>query len=100
MRQVELEIISSLEHKKTKSIQQVVVKKVFDLDIVKLEEFINSKTGKSIRKYSSLCEDNTWYKVNKPYEQMKTILINRSTPVIGFISKSKLYGKKESNKRI
>jgi len=97
MRQIELETLSNF---KNKPVVEIKVLKVFDLDAIELEQYINSKTGKPVKKYSSVCSNTVWYKINKPYEEMKDLLINRSNPVIGFITKSKRYnnGKKEAYK--
>lgn len=95
MRLTEFEIItdvtSSNEAKPKILLHNDKVKKLFDLDTIELEEFIDLKTGKHIKKYSSVLYNNNWYKINKPYEELKNIMSNKSIPILGFASKSKKY---------
>lgn len=78
--QIELEYISG----KTK------IRKLFTIDNIELEEFIG-KDGNSIKKYSSILYMDNWFKVNKSYEELKEIKINKSIPILGLASKSKKY---------
>ena len=102
MRFTELEIISSLQSSRSKATKEVILSKVFDLDTIELEQYIDPKRGKIIKKYSSISFNSTWYKVNKPYLELKEIVVNRSIPVLGFANKSKRFnnGQKKNNKSI
>jgi len=94
---VELEFISDitiLSRNKQRTItKNDKVKKLFDLDAVDLQEYIDPKTGKHISKYSTLTElkpsGEVFYKINKPYEELKSLILNRTIPVLGLMSKSK-----------
>jgi stalled ribosome rescue protein Dom34 len=92
--QYELEIITdiSLSSSKTKKIiKNNKIKKLFDLNVVSLEEYVDPRSGKTISKYSGIYQDSVYYKINKPYEELKDLIINKTTPVLGFMSKSKIY---------
>jgi hypothetical protein len=67
------------------------VKKLFDLNEIDVEEFIDIKTGKHIDRYSLVISNNIGFKVDKPYEVVKTMVQNKSIPVLGFMAKSKKY---------
>ena len=90
---IELEFISDITSSKngrtTILSKNDKVKKLFNLDEVGLEEYIDPKTGKHISKYATLSEKETYYKINKPYEELKALTLNRTTPVLGFAAKSK-----------
>lgn len=92
---VELEIISDIVDTRSNKPKVLVkndkIKKLFDLDSIEVEEFIDSKTGKHIKKYSSVYFNNTYYKVNKPYAELSFLIINKRMPVIGLIGKSNGY---------
>jgi hypothetical protein len=91
----ELEIISDIVltvGNKTKTVSKNdCIKKIFDLETVEIEEYVDPKNGKHIKKYTSVYQNNIYYKVNKPYEEVKHLVLNRTAPVLGFISKSKRY---------
>jgi len=92
MRNYELIVLSDI----TSSTKKVLVKndkikKLFDLDTIELEEFIDSKNGKHIKKYSQVLSNGTYFKIDKPYEELKSIIQNRSIPILGFAYKSKRY---------
>lgn len=90
---VELEIISDIvDTRSTKPkilVKNDKIKKLFDLEAIEVEEFIDSKTGKHIKKYSSVYFNNTYFKVNKPYSELSFLVINKRSPVVGLIGKSK-----------
>lgn len=90
---IELEFISDITSSKNgKTIvlsKNDKIKKVFNLDEVELEEYIDPKTGKHIAKYTTLSFKEAYYKINKPYEELKTLTLNRTMPVLGFAAKSK-----------
>lgn len=95
MRLYELEIIIDINNNDSKKPKVLVkndrIKKLFDLDIIRLEEYVDSKTGKHIKKYSGILDDNNYFKINKPYEDLKNLIIPKSIPVLGFAHKSKRY---------
>lgn len=91
----ELEIISDIVYNlngKPKLItKNDKIKKLFDLFDINLEEYVDAKTGKHIKKYCTIVEENTYYKINKPYEVLKALIQNKSIPVLGLAAKSKRY---------
>ena len=93
---LELEIISDIMSQEGPGKRKLLtkndkIKRIFDLEEVELEEYVDTKTGKHIAKYSVIYKGDLYYKINRPYEQLKSIILNKSTPVIGFIGKSKRY---------
>lgn len=95
MRITELEIITDITTNDLNKPKILVkgdkIKKIFDLDAIELEEYIDNKTGKHIKKYSSVIQNNVYFKVNKPYNELKELMLSRSTPVLGFAYKAKRY---------
>lgn len=91
----ELEVISDIIYnggKKPKIIKKNdKIKKLFDISDIEVEEYIDPKTGKHIKKYSTVLHNNNYYKINKPYEELKTIKLNNMIPIVGLISKSRNY---------
>lgn len=90
----ELEIIADVSINKGRKISIIKnnkIRKLFDLNAISVEEYLNPKTGKVVSKYSGIYDNTTYYKINKPYEDLKNLVINKSTPVLGFMSKSKTY---------
>lgn len=91
----ELEIISDIVNttgNKVKVVRKNAnIKKIFDLELLEVEEYIEPRTGKSIKKYTSAYQNNIYYKVNKPYEEVKQLVLNGTIPIIGFIGKSKRF---------
>lgn len=91
----ELEIISDITDTtgpKPKIIKrQDKIKRLFELNELEVEEYVEPKTGKHIAKYSGIYYKDIYYKVNKPYEELKQLVNNRTTPVLGFAAKSKRY---------
>lgn len=92
---LELEIISDIVSEDTGKRKVITkndkIKRIFDLDTIDLEEYVDVKTGKHIAKYSFIYKESLCYKINKPYEQLKSLMLNKTTPVVGFLSKSKKY---------
>lgn len=88
MRLYELEIISNVVLN-GKAKNSNTIKKLFDLDNIQVEEFVNEKTNKHVKKYSLIYENNICYKVNKSYEDLKDVILNKSIPVLGFADKFK-----------
>ena len=76
-------------------LQKVISQAEADKD--ELEEYVDSKSGKHIKKYSTVLQNSVCYKINKPYEDLKNIVLNSSRPVLGFMSKSKGYEKNKKN---
>lgn len=94
MRNFELEVITNIisdEITERVILKNAKIKKIFNLDDVRLEQYLNKTTGKPIMKYSQVFYENNFYKVNKPYEDLKQLIFDRSIPVLGFASKSKKY---------
>lgn len=94
----ELEIISDITSNNKGKVKILVksarIKRLFDLDKIDISVYIDPRTGREIKKYSSVTENDIYYKVNKPYENLKSLILNRTTPIIGLMAKSKLYRKK------
>lgn len=93
MREHELEIIIDITTGGPKPkvlVKNDRIKKIFDLDNIELEEYVD-RLGKHIKKYSSVYENNIHYKVNKPYEELKKLKLNRSIAIVGLAGKSKKY---------
>lgn len=90
---VELEIITDIVNTSGTKPKVVAkndkIKKLFDLEQIEVEEFIDAKTGKHIKRYSSVYQNNVYYKVNKPYAELSFLVVNKRMPVIGLIGKSK-----------
>ena len=72
-------------------IKNKIVNKLFDLNEIDVEEFIDIKTGKTIKKYTAVYIKEDCYKINKPYDEMKDLVINRTYPVKGFMAHSIKY---------
>jgi hypothetical protein len=93
MRLHEFEIISDVQSTTSKPkilTKNDKIKKLFNLDEITAEEFIDGKTGKHVKKYCVIHDlNNTAYKVNTPYETVKNIILNKTFMVQGFASKSK-----------
>lgn len=92
MRLHEFEIISDVQSTTSKPkllTKNDKIKKLFNLDEITAEEFIDGKTGKHIKKYCVIHDlNNTAYKINTPYEIVKNIIFNKTFTVKGFASKS------------
>lgn len=72
--------------------KNLVINKLFDINEIEVEEFISSRTGKAVKKYSGIFHKENYYKVNKPYSELRTLKMNKTYPVLGFMGHSK-YGK-------
>jgi len=94
---IELQIITDVLGGPTKDglrkliMKDKLINKLFDINEIEVEEFINPKTGKAIKKYSGIYSKEVYYKVNKPYEELKDLKINRTYPIVGFMGHSKRY---------
>ena len=93
---LELEILTDIlppngVGKRKPLVKNAKIKRLFNLDEVELEEYIDIKTGKTIPKYCGVYNKDVYYKINKPYEQLKDLILNRTTPILGFAGKSKKY---------
>ena len=87
---VELQIVSDIMNNRNKVVAKgALVKKLFDLEEIEVEEFINPKTGKAVKKYSGVYSNNIYYKINTPYESLKELRINKSYPIKGFMGYSR-----------
>lgn len=95
MRKFELEVITDIttnNSKKPKLLyKNARIKKMFDLDNIELEEYIEPTTGKHVLKYASVYYNNVYYKVNIPYEQLRNLVLNNTINVLGLAYKSKKY---------
>lgn len=93
---VELEVISDVIGLNNKVvIRDMTYKKVFELDEIEAEEFISNK-GKVVKKYCTVTCENKFYKVNKPYSELASLLM--PTVVKGFYSKTTTYEKENKQK--
>ncbi len=87
----ELEVITDILASPNKvGVRKVLVKnqkikKLFDLNIIQLEQYID-KSGRLIKKYSAVYEESNYYKVNKPYEELKGLILDKSKPIGGFMN--------------
>lgn len=90
---VELQIIANVAVN-NKVVKNALINKLFDINEIEVEEFINPKTAKPVKKYTGIYSNNVYYKVNKPYEELKSLKINKTYPVIGFLGHSKKYKNK------
>jgi hypothetical protein len=68
-----------------------VINRLFDINEIEVEEFINPKTGNVIKKYTGVYSNEVYYKVNAPYTELKDLKINRTYPIKGFMGHSKKY---------
>ncbi len=94
MRPIELDVISNVISNTAKPkliAKDDRIKKIFDLDNIQVEEYIDSRNGKHIKKYSTINLNDAYYKIDKPYNELKELVFNRSIPVLGLMYKSKKY---------
>lgn len=68
-----------------------VINKLFDINEIEVQEFIDAKSGKCIKKYSGIYNKDVYYKINKPYAELKDMKINKTYPVKGFMGHSIKY---------
>lgn len=71
--------------------RNALINKLFDINEIEVEEFLNPRTGKPVKKYTGIYSNNLYYKVNKPYDELKQLKINKTYPVKGFMAYSKKY---------
>ena len=71
--------------------KDIIINRLFDINEIQVEQFINPKNGKPVKKYSGIYSNEIYYKVNKPYEELKDLKINRTYPIKGFMGYSKRY---------
>lgn len=93
---IELEVIADITSQDPKLKNKILVKgakikKIFNIEDIKIEEYIDFKNGKNVKKFSSVYEGDNYYKINKPYEDLKRVILNQSSPILGFAAKSKRY---------
>ncbi len=87
----ELEIITDIYSPPDKTgIRKILVKdhkikKLFELNDIELEEYTDNK-GKLIKKYCAICTESNYYKINKPYEELKELILNKTKPIGGFMN--------------
>jgi len=94
---IELQIISDIMSRPDKNgiskviCKDVLINKLFDINEIQVEEFINPKNGKAVKKYSGIYSGDVYYKINKPYNELKDLKINRTYPIKGFMGYSSKY---------
>ena len=71
-------------------IKNITYKKIFELDNILIEQYINPK-GIIVKKYCTIIENDRNYKANIAYETLSTML--RPFVIQGFAAKSISYGK-------
>lgn len=97
---IELQIISDIvgkpdiKGKEKIVLKDVLINKLFDINEIQVEEFINPKNGKPVKKFTGIYSNDSYYKVNKPYEELKDLKINRTYPIKGFMGYSSKYKNK------
>lgn len=98
--QIELEIIADIEYTKNKKTYNTItpIKKLFNIYEVEVEEFVDNKTGKVVNKYSGVVVRDKYYKVNKPYNELKKMVNSKISPIVGFYQHSNAYKKKNKSK--
>lgn len=90
----ELEVITDIYNEDGKCLKKdVSYMKVFETDNIELENYLDPK-GKVISKYSGVIYGDKYYKINIPYNEMKTMF----TPLVvtGLYSKSTYHEKIKS----
>lgn len=96
----ELEYITTLQKtvkgKITRS-KEITIKKMFNLENIEVEQFIEPKNGKVVNKYSSVYLGDVYYKINKPYLELKELVENQAIPIRGFAAKTKQNVNKQKN---
>jgi hypothetical protein len=94
---VELQVITDVlsqpdkDGKRKVLIKDRAINKLFNINDIEVEEFINPKNGKPVKKYSGIYNNDIYYKINKPYEELKDLKINRAFPIKGFMGYSSNY---------
>ncbi len=94
---IELQIISDIMSRPDKNgvskivCKDVKINKLFDINEIQVEEFINPKNGKPIKRYSGIYSYEVYYKINKPYNELKDLKINKTYPIKGFMGYSNKY---------
>lgn len=97
---IELPVITNIVSPEDKNgrrktlIKNKIINKLFDINEIEVEEFIDGKTGKTIKKYTSIYIKDDYYKINKPYDELKDLVINKTYPIKGFMGYSLKYKSK------
>lgn len=76
--------------------KDVCYKRMFELDNILIEQYINTK-GNIVKKYCTIIENDKYYKANIAYEELSALL--RPMEVKGFMAKSISYEKTNSKQR-
>lgn len=86
----EFEVIGNITRvvRKKEVNKDVIFKKLFDLDTVAVEEYIDEK-GKVLRKYCTIVENTNFFKINHPYNDVVRLI--KPVVVQGF------HARRESN---
>jgi len=88
---IELQIVSDIVEKATNKTEEkivhknVLIRKLFDINEIEVEEYMNPKNGKAVKRYSGIYSNESYYKINKPYSELRDIVINKTSPVKGFM---------------
>lgn len=75
-------------------VKDKIIRKLFDINDIEIEEYINTKNGKTVKKYTGIYSNDVYYKINKPYEELRDLKINRTYPVRGFMGHANNYKNK------
>lgn len=76
--------------------KDVCYKRMFELDNILIEQYLNPK-GVIVKKYCTIIEQDKYFKANIPYDELSAML--RPLEVKGFAAKSISYEKANSKPR-
>lgn len=76
--------------------KDVCYKRIFELDNILIEQYLNPK-GVIVKKYCTIIEQDKYFKANIPYDTLSAML--RPLEVKGFAAKSISYEKANSKQR-
>lgn len=76
--------------------KDVCYKRMFELDNILIEQYINTK-GNIVKKYCTIIENDKYFKANIAYEELSALL--KPLEVKGFMAKSISYEKTNSKPR-
>lgn len=88
---IEYEVLTDIYNEDGKCIKKdLSYLKVFETDDVEVENFIDAK-GKVIEKYTGVVYKDKYYKINRPYKEMREAF--KPIVVAGLLAKSSSYEK-------
>lgn len=76
--------------------KDVCYKRMFELDNILIEQYINTK-GNIVKKYCTIIENDKYFKANIAYDELSALL--KPLEVKGFMAKSISYEKTNSKSR-